>query len=529
MSTDIESAMARLRAALDAPLDDGDVAPESPELAALVAELEAEVMDAVPEAPGQTTATPARDPGNATFQDAKLAPIVARNALEGRFLHADGFGWMAYEKETGTWSRVSDKAPAEAIRDFVVKKYGMAGRELAKRAEQGDVKGVEEAEGWLDGWKKAMTVNRLAGLVKLCRGIKGVTADAESFDADRTRLWLNTPDGVIDLTTGQMRDHDPDDRITTCTRVAPAATSSPVFEHFLSRVLPDPDVRDYVQRWLGSGLIGMQRDHILMIFDGTGRNGKGVLRTSVLHALGDYGAEVSPELIMMQAHTQHRTFLMRLRARRIVCTSETEEGRKLNTTVVKRLTGGDPIEANLMREDPIQFEPYHSLTLMTNHLPEVSGTDPALWERIRRVQFGVVIPAAERDVDLPEKLKAEAAGILRWLLDGLKEYQRRGLGMDATPESVKVSVADYQEEGDLVARFLTERTVRSRSATLRARELYAEYHGFMEEAGEKPMTETAFGRDMAKRGEPAQKGRHGNFYNRKLVDLGDPGDPFGDE
>jgi putative DNA primase/helicase len=454
----------------------------------------------------------------AAFQDAKLAPVVAEGALKDRYLHSDAFGWMAYNKARGTWGMVSEKAPAEAVRAYVVRRYAAAARELARRVAADDEKGAEKAEGWMDGWRKAMSASRLASLVKLCRGIDRVTAADDSFDADHTRLWLNTPTGVIDLETGTMRDHDPADRITTCTRVAPADAPSAAFSAFLSRVLPDPGVRDYVQRWFGSGLLGLVRDHILMVFDGRGRNGKGVLRSAVLHALGDYACEVSPELVMMQQHTQHRTFLMRLRARRVVCTSETEEGRKLNITVVKRLTGGDPIEANLMHHDPVEFVPYHSLTLMTNHLPEVSGADPALWERMRRVEFGVVIPEAERDVLLGEKLQDEAAGILRWMLDGLEAYRRDGLGIAATPPSVLMSTTAYREEGDLIARFLAERTRASRGELVGSRVLYHAYQAYVVDAGERPLTETAFGRDMGKRGEAARQTSKGKFYRRELLE-----------
>ena len=35
---------------------------------------------------------------------------------------------------------------------------------------------------------------------------------------------------------------------------------------------------------------------------------------------------------------------------------------------MKRLTGGDPIEANLMHNNPIVFKPSHTLVMVTNHI-----------------------------------------------------------------------------------------------------------------------------------------------------------------
>ncbi|WP_331755845.1 DUF5906 domain-containing protein [Streptomyces sp. NBC_01643] len=59
--------------------------------------------------------------------------------------------------------------------------------------------------------------------------------------------------------------------------------------------------------------------------------------------------------------------------------SETEQNKRFAESTMKRLTVGDPIEANLMHKNPITFDPSHSLVMLTNHLPAVSGDDPALW------------------------------------------------------------------------------------------------------------------------------------------------------
>ncbi|MCX5316083.1 MULTISPECIES: DUF5906 domain-containing protein [unclassified Streptomyces] len=57
---------------------------------------------------------------------------------------------------------------------------------------------------------------------------------------------------------------------------------------------------------------------------------------------------------------------MRLRGARMVFCSETEQGKRFTESTMKRLTGGDPIEANLMHKNPITFDPSHSLVMLTN-------------------------------------------------------------------------------------------------------------------------------------------------------------------
>ena len=70
---------------------------------------------------------------------------------------------------------------------------------------------------------------------------------------------------------------------------------------------------------------------------------------------------------------------------------------------------------------PAQFTPL----LATNHKPEITGTDLAIWRRIRLVPFTVTIPRRARP-DLAAKLRAELPGILTWAVEGCLAWQRTG-------------------------------------------------------------------------------------------------------
>ncbi|WP_234336632.1 DNA primase family protein, partial [Streptomyces graminis] len=186
------------------------------------------------------------------------------------------------------------------------------------------------------------------------------------------------------------------------------------FEQFIERILPDPDVRAFVQRFFGYAMLGKVTEHVMPIFTGTGANGKGTLRDAVMSAMGDYAIEVDPAILMESKHERHGAFKMRLRGARMVFCSETEQGKRFAESTMKRLTGGDPIEANLMHKNPITFDPSHALVMLTNHLPAVSGDDPAVWRRILVVPFDVVIPPEDRDGGLPDRLKKAAPAVLAW-------------------------------------------------------------------------------------------------------------------
>lgn len=80
------------------------------------------------------------------------------------------------------------------------------------------------------------------------------------------------------------------------------------------------------------------------------------------------------------------------------------------------------------RAEWFEFEPEFTPWLATNHRPEIWGTDIGIWSRLRLVPFAVTIPEADRDRDLPEKLREELPGILAWAVRGCLDWQGRTQG-----------------------------------------------------------------------------------------------------
>ena len=67
----------------------------------------------------------------------------------------------------------------------------------------------------------------------------------------------------------------------------------PMFLRFLKRVLPDPDIRAFLQRFFGYGLLGITSEQCLLFFYGAGRNGKSTLIDLIVELLGDYAVSMS--------------------------------------------------------------------------------------------------------------------------------------------------------------------------------------------------------------------------------------------
>ena len=209
---------------------------------------------------------------------------------------------------------------------------------------------------------------------------------------DRDPFLLNVKNGTLDLRTGRLREHRREDLLTKIVPVSfDTNADCPSWRRFLGQVFAaDSELIEYVQRLFGYGLTGDVREQILPIFWGRGANGKSTLINIILSMLGeDYAVKASRDLFMSRKSDSHPTQLARLFGKRIIVCTESQEGGRLDEGLVKELTGGDRITARRMREDYWQFDPTHKPILVTNHKPEIRGTDEGIRRRLRLVPFTV--------------------------------------------------------------------------------------------------------------------------------------------
>ena len=406
----------------------------------------------------------------------------------GQLRHAHGVGWLVW---SGTrWQRDNDGAPMRlaisVIRDAVAEAAGRQDKDLASDA------------------RRTETAHALSSVLTIASCLKPLAISAAELDPDP---WLfNCTNGTLDLRTGDLRAHDPRDLVT---RVAgceydPAAAGT-TFMRFLAEILPDATVRDFVQRLFGYAMLGLVLEHVLAIFTGTGSNGKTTLIEAVKSAFGDYAITAEPDLLIERSHGGHPTGQADLLGARLAITAETEG--RLAAATVKRLTGGDRIRARRMRQDFFEFDPSHTVLMVTNHKPRVTGDDPALWRRLRVVPFDVVI--SKPDSHLSERLRLELPAILAWAYNGYQEYTEHQL---REPAAVTERTAAYRASSDALGRFLEESTVEQSFASVRARELYATWSKWCAQAGEEPGSEVQFADSMAGRGFAKKRGALGQAY-----------------
>jgi putative DNA primase/helicase len=358
---------------------------------------------------------------------------------------------------------------------------------------------------------KTGSATTVMNVVKLASADPRHAVAVRELDADP---WLlNTPDGVVDLRSGEVYEHD---RGALHTKVTAASLGGecPRFLSFLERIQPDPNVRAYLQRLAGYALTGSARDHVLPFWYGVGRNGKGTLAHALRAALGDYAIEIPAETLMESHHERHPTELAQLRGARLVVGSEVDTGRRWNEARLKRLTGGDPISARYIAKDYFEFDPSHTLVLIGNHKPGLRSVDEAIRARIHLVSFDVVIPAEERDATLPEALRAEYGGILAWALEGCVAWQKSGL---APPPSVLMATREYLDSEDGIAGWLSERTEAGPQVKLSY--AHRDYSKWCEENAQPPLGRNTFADQLRSRNHVVGKDTRTNtnvLFGRQL-------------
>lgn len=355
----------------------------------------------------------------------------------------------------------------------------------------------EEASKIAEWAKKSASEPRLRAMLSLSEKQPSIPILPRELDIDP---WaLNLRNGTIDLKTGILRKAQRKDHITKIAPVTYNPTAeAPTWGSFLARILPDPGVRAFVRRAAGIALTGDVSEQVLYFAHGSGANGKSTFLGALQGLLGgDYAMQAPSDLLLATRERSHPTEVADLFGKRLVVCTELGAGRSWNEALLKHLTGGDRIRARRMREDFWEFAPTHKLWIAANHKPTVRGNDHAFWRRMMLIPFTVTVPEEEQDPHLPEKLKAEASGVLRWALEGLRDWLEVGLD---PPEAVLAAVREYRDSQDTIGIFLAEECIEGPQFRVQSSTLFRAFQKWAEDRGYDPGNQTSFSTLLEERG-----------------------------
>lgn len=358
--------------------------------------------------------------------------------------------------------------------------------------------------------KKCESLSTIRACVELATSEKSLGIWSRSLDTDPMRFAC--ANGELDLRTGRLEPHDPSHLLTLLSPIAfePDATC-PQWEQYLADVfLDDQELIGFVQRACGYSLTGQTIEQKFFVLYNSGANGKSTFINILSAVMGDHARTTQFDVFLAQKRDSSAASpdLAALRGARVVTATEPDAGARLSESIIKQMTGRDPISCRELHKGIFQYIPQFKLWLSANHKPVIRGTDHGIWRRPLMIPFDATFKDSLqqgdsedrvkiRDKAIEDKLRAELPGILAWCVRGCLEWQRVGLG---SCSRVDAATIEYRKECDVMGNFLDERTVKGDHLDVAAAQLYQAWCEWAKAGGEYVMTQTAFGRSMEERG-----------------------------
>lgn len=437
-------------------------------------------MDGLRDASVRQLPTGAQD---AAFSDAMLTDTVVNEALEGRFKWARGLGWMQWTGKV--WEEASDASVLEAVRQWGLEQFQLVLDEQRRDANR-------DLGAQIEGWRSTLSKAKISNLVTLSRG--PLECAATDFDADPD--LLNCPNGIVDLRTGVLTPHDPDQLMTKITGADFVKNAvHPDWTKALE-ALPG-EVVEWFQVRIGQAITGhTTSDGKVLVCQGGGANGKSTVYDGIALSVGKYAVQVSDRAMLGGASDNHPTEIMDLKGARYAVLEETPEARRLDTNRLKKLADTREITGRRIRQDPVTFEATHSLFINSNYRPVVDETDHGTWRRLALVVWpytfrehsGQLRGANDRlgDPTLRERIKLDPQALeaaLAWACAGARRWYELEKIMPRMPERVEADTLVWRKESDLVLAFVDEHLTFDLETCIGGTELRTAFNTWLKDKG----------------------------------------------
>lgn len=301
---------------------------------------------------------------------------------------------------------------------------------------------------------------------------RNISCEPQDVNPPESRWLLNTQNVTIDLRDMSSFPPRKDDLITqsvSCGLVPDA--ECPMWERFLDTVFEGkPELIAFVKRAVGYSLIGENTSQCLFVLLGEkARNGKSTFANVIKGVLGQsYAISANPRTFMRKpaaAGAQVPEDLHRLRQARAVFAIETAHDEQLDVALIKRITGGDDLVSRTFFKASEQYRPPYTVWIATNHLPAFDHADFGILRRVLVIPFNYQIPEADVVEGFDELLLAEKEGILRWALDGCKEYLDNDRKLDP-PEEARISRESRPTYPEMLKQFIDREMIDDRNGAV---------------------------------------------------------------
>jgi putative DNA primase/helicase len=265
---------------------------------------------------------------------------------------------------------------------------------------------------------------------------------------------LNLVNGILDLTTLELKEHSPKIKMLTQSPVKfDSDAQCPEFMGFMDQAVA-PKYRPLIGELIGYILWPEYNIHKAFMLLGPKRTGKGTLTRVIESVIGEYDcAHVGLQDLAGNRFARARLFGMKLNTFADLPVDPIKD-----PGIFKNLTGEDTIDAENKFEKIFSFKNRAKLLYSANYLPRLKKDDDAFYGRWMIVPFNNSVYGKE-DTHLKDKLTTpeELSGILNFGLEGLARL--RANGWKFTYEDDAISV--YKRKSKPIIAFLEDKCEQS--------------------------------------------------------------------
>lgn len=298
---------------------------------------------------------------------------------------------------------------------------------------------------------------------------------------NREQLLLGFPNGCFDFRpeTPVFRRFQKEDYVTMRCGI-PFEDSNPENQakliQLLARIFPDSSVREYALAVLGTALLGVPLEN-LFVFNGAGRNGKGLLDETMATLLGTdvrdgYCCPSFSPATLCSVIESNRPYpeLADLECKRFVVSKEPPSGKKLNNSTVRALTGGQGITARRLHSNTEPVTIHATWVLECNEKPPFQETPMmADMKRLSNVPFQSIFTEKQSEVNeeanwylcdptlkSDESKRVLALELFHLLIPYARRFIANGMRLPGAPQIIINLTLEYVMDSFLVKRAFEE-------------------------------------------------------------------------
>ena len=305
----------------------------------------------------------------------------------------------------------------------------------------------------------------------------------------------------------------------------------PLWEKFLSEVLPDETLRANLQEFLGLVFVNRSQAMVetMMWLHGNGANGKSVIFNTIMGVLGRRNI-TNFDIMDLTSGGQKERNIANINGKLLNYCSDVDS-KTIMSDSIKALISGEPMMGRPLYKEGFTVYDIPLMMGNTNRVPYFKENSDAWLRRIRPIPFEVTIEEKDQDKTLSDKLAKEYSGILNWILLGRHRMIKQDFHFTDSPR-IEGFLRSYRNMGNNVKQFEeylgctpSPKNPFDGGKVVSVETLYYKYLTWAEmvksRIGEQKMTSQGFVRAFGELGYLKQKGTYGwmfRYFGKVTID-----------